>query len=74
MSRAAVHRRAYNTDRTDRQWEMVERELPAAPEGGRGRTVNVATMPGRKSKVANATFSWTHLELVFNQHKGRRQN
>lgn len=34
-------RRAYNTDLTDEQWAIVERELPPAPGGGRERTVDL---------------------------------
>ena len=34
-------RRAYNTDLTDRQWTIVELELPPEPGGGRERTVDL---------------------------------
>lgn len=37
----AANRKAYNTDLTDQQWDLVEQELPPAPGGGRERTVNL---------------------------------
>lgn len=38
---ATATRKAYNTDLTDQEWELAERELPPAPGGGRERTVDL---------------------------------
>ena len=65
MSGAAVHRRSYNTDLTDRQWEMVERELPAAPEGGRGRTVDLREVVNAVLYRLRTGCSWEMLPHDF---------
>ena len=36
-----TERRSYGSDLSDEQWALVEPRLPAAPGGGRHRTVNL---------------------------------
>ena len=48
MSESSV-RQAYLSDLSDEQWAIVKRELPPAPAGGCGRTVDLR-------EVVNAVF------------------
>ena len=64
MSGAAT-RKAYNTDLTNEQWAMVEKELPPAPGGGRERSVDMREVVNAILYRLRTGCSWEMLPHDF---------
>ncbi len=61
----AVKPRRYNTDLTDEQWEIINHELPSAPGGGRGRTVDLREVINAIQYRLRTGCSWEMLPKDF---------
>jgi len=60
-----VTRKAYNTDLTDAEWALVNRELPPAPGGGRERTVDLREIVNAILYRARTGCAWDMLPHDF---------
>ncbi len=55
----------YNTDLTDEQWAIIRNELPPAPGGGRGRTVDLREVTNAILYQLRTRCSWEMLPKDF---------
>ena len=58
-------RRAYPTDPTDDEWQLVEPHLPAAKPGGRPRSVDVREVLNAVRYLLRAGCAWRRLPHEF---------
>lgn len=60
-----VKLKRYNTDLTDEQWAIIRNELPPAPGGGRGRTVDLREVTNAILYRLRTGCSWEMLPKDF---------
>ena len=68
FERVGMKRKAYKTDLTDAQWQVIEPLIPPAKKGGRQRTVDIREILNAIFYVIRTGCSWEMIPHEFSPY------